>query len=1154
MNDLFIDYDGKLGSDGKLIKKLNDNEHIKSFINCIDESKGFIIFAGAGLSKLCGLPLWGEFANKLLEQCCKDKLISFFEKEDLKKHVNNDKMLISIVYSKYQEAGLINKFNKIFKETLKNNPKNKKESRLVTAIKNLRASIITTNADKILDRCVLRENNYYGKKFDSLDESTLIDIFEDQPKIFHIHGSIKSKEGLVFTIEDYIDRYREPSFNKKVASLLNSDGIPVLFVGTSMTELELLQYILFKDNSGEKNRFILTGFYDYQESMAKTFEEYYKKFNITQITYSLNEKGYDLQLDFLDEISKYTAKHTSVPSKIYDDLLSCVKKGVIKSIVEDILLQEVSISNDLFDCLLVEINKLSNAESVYESLLKKNEKMFIISDLFLKNEKNKSKSVFYSFCTLNSIDKQKYCKVAKYYAENIMKHLKDSITDTSTLHRLLYNYIELLGKNQNLEKEMIEFFSWLMNNKYALVDEMVYALHKYNITARTSYEIGCNILDYYTSNESKFFDSEINSFFGKNLIQILKYDGYGFVNKIYETINNICEHDKFSYMDMGALCDYSKAKDYPKFNHFIIGLLDDAIKKTGFFVANELYNSIENDKIGKKVKVHLIDVFYNQMNGHIFDVELFNSIDTVAPLCWLIIHNRDNMSKDIVKELKEKINQSSFGCEEADDMIALRDILISKIDNIEPIIKNESRYYYWEFQNIGKIWWSDTKNYSIKKKEQLETTKDMNIYEFIDCVSTRREDDIFDFVGDTIGAYFSNKDNLIELLKNYKLFSKIKSKYHYSALKLIATQNDIDKGLIISFLNKIDFINVSDWIINDIIQKNNLISLYPSDCDLILRKKYEYNFKNNYDDYFDAKKEYSDYIINNVLYNNVRLLVQCKIKNNESIKEFYLTVPKTRNGVLVKMAIISQMDNISEDKEWFLEQIYSLLNNNEDYIKADIYEQLLFVNMDRLPFINDENFVFAFKIMNKRDQNYYIVESLFRFEALKENVLDFVCQQASIEDFSYFLENYFNNPNYNAEKISMLCEKVLSKKELDDFVFVSLLEVVARNKNDKTTKRLCAKFYKKQNQHMFFWEHLSESILKLVKVDEEFAIEKVLYNLANNFLDVSNYDFKDELFNLFDNILDHKLSIKSKETIKQLAIKAYNSGMLKFKNFIKIKI
>ena len=333
-----------------------------------------------------------------------------------------------------------------------------------------------------------------------------------------------------------------------------------------------------------------------------------------------------------------------------------------------------------------------------------------------------------------------------------------------------------------------------------------------------------------------------------------------------------------------------------------------------------------------------------------------------------------------------------------------------------------------------------------------------------------------DFSNDVIGAYFANKDRLIELLNNYELFLKIKQKYHYSALKLITAKNDIDKHLIISFLKRIDLLNVSDWIINDIIRANNLISLYPSDCEKILGKKYECNLKNNYDNYFDAKKEYSDYVINNDLYNNVRMLIQCKIKLNESIKNFYLTIPKTRNSILVKMGIISQLDSIIEDKNWFIEQIQLLINESDGFIKADIYEQLLFVKINRLQFINNPNFAVAFEFMNKRDQNYYVEDSLFRFEGLTDDVLNFICQQTSVEIFSNFLEYYFKNPNYSPEKISSLCEKVLSNKELNDFIFENLLEVVVRNKNDKSTKRLCAKFYKKTNQHIIFWKQLIDPL------------------------------------------------------------------------------
>ena len=1152
MSDTFIDYDGKKSEDGTLRKKFGDNVHISSFIKCIDESNGFIIFAGAGVSKLCGLPLWNELANKLLEKCYNDELISFFDKNDLSKNVGNDKMLISIIHSKYQEAGRIDDFYNAFNILLKNNPNSAKEKRLVNALKQLRASIITTNADKILDKCVLVENVLYGKKFDKLDSTNLQDILEGEPKVFHIHGRVGTKIGLIFTIEEYIDRYNDEEFIKKISSLLRSSNIPVLFLGTSMTELELLQYIFFRGKAEENNRFILSGYYDYQESMAKTFEVYYKKFDITQITYSLNDNGYDLQLEFLEDISKYNLDYTSVTTKIYDDLLACIKKGKIKSITEDIILKEKTLSDSLFDRLLSEINRLKNPESVYNLLLKNN-KMYSISELFSTDGKNKSKCVFYSFCVLNPVNNVRYNNVVKYYSTNIMKYLKSNVKDTKSIHTLLYNYVELLGKNVNfLEDDMIDFYDWLMTNNHGLVDEMIYSLRKYDLSPKLCFKTGCNILDYYLNNESKFFDSEMDSFFNKNLMAILKYRGYDFLLKIYQTIKKVVNQNKIAYKDMGAICDYSKDR-FPKFNHFIINLFDNSIRAAGPSVAKELYKTVGNETIDKKIKIHMLDVFYKYMNENLFDIELYNSIDTFAPLCWLVMHNRDDLTEKTYKKFKEIINQSSFGCDSEEDAEALRDILISKLDGTTIIEKNNSRYYHWEFQNIGKLFWTGaSKDLSSNKKDQIGMTSKMDIFDLIEYIVSKKVDDIFDFSNDILSNYFSNEDNLLKLFENYVLFEKISPKYHYSTLKIITINNDISKEKIIGFLTKIDYMKISYWILIDIIYANNLIQLYSDEVKKIIQDKYDKELNENYSDYFDRKKELSDYVINNGLYNISRLLIECKIQMKESIKDFYLNLPQIENAIFVKYAIISKVDSF-DDKQWYINQIENILDKSDNYLKADIYEQLLYTKLNRIIFINNNNFFDAFECMNQRIQNCYIHECLFRFEIINEEILDYICKKTDVQDFDYFLNNYFNNPNYDAEKISLLCKKVLEKKEIDDFIFSNLLEVIARNKNDKQTKKICSKFYNKQPQHMLFWEDISKPIVKLAVIDENFAIKEVLYNLVTNFLNVSDYDYKDELYNLFNEIIKLNLNKDNREIIRQLSIKAFACGMLKFKKLTKIK-
>ena len=81
-----------------------NNPNIKRLIESIKYDKyPLVIFAGAGVSKLFGLPLWNDFAKALLEDCFKDMLVDEYQiKEDYKRSVGGDsKMLITLVYNIY---------------------------------------------------------------------------------------------------------------------------------------------------------------------------------------------------------------------------------------------------------------------------------------------------------------------------------------------------------------------------------------------------------------------------------------------------------------------------------------------------------------------------------------------------------------------------------------------------------------------------------------------------------------------------------------------------------------------------------------------------------------------------------------------------------------------------------------------------------------------------------------------------------------------------------------------------------------------------------------------------------------------------------------------------------------------------------------------
>ena len=52
------------------MRDYKDDKFIKQIIKAVNERK-LIIFVGAGVSRLCGLPSWDQAANDLLEYCTK---------------------------------------------------------------------------------------------------------------------------------------------------------------------------------------------------------------------------------------------------------------------------------------------------------------------------------------------------------------------------------------------------------------------------------------------------------------------------------------------------------------------------------------------------------------------------------------------------------------------------------------------------------------------------------------------------------------------------------------------------------------------------------------------------------------------------------------------------------------------------------------------------------------------------------------------------------------------------------------------------------------------------------------------------------------------------------------------------------------------------
>ena len=75
------------------------------------------VFIGAGVSRLVGCIGWDKLAQNLVDSCCKDKLISYGQKEVLNQ-CHDHRKTITICYHVFDRNGLRKKFFDLMKQAL----------------------------------------------------------------------------------------------------------------------------------------------------------------------------------------------------------------------------------------------------------------------------------------------------------------------------------------------------------------------------------------------------------------------------------------------------------------------------------------------------------------------------------------------------------------------------------------------------------------------------------------------------------------------------------------------------------------------------------------------------------------------------------------------------------------------------------------------------------------------------------------------------------------------------------------------------------------------------------------------------------------------------------------------------------------------------
>lgn len=244
----------------------------KALMNAVD-GEGLALFIGAGVSMLGKCPSWDELANKALSEFKNPA-----EFELLKGLSPRIKLSIACSVAKEQQKSIpFEKLLHFHDAELKNEDANA----IYKSLSKLSNFIVTTNYDNWFKKYnkqpdISEKSRYYKKE--GLEKINI-----SKPFIVHLHGALDDIQSMILTTGNYIEHYASSrdknniEYNQTLvflSELFRQKN--VLFIGYSLEELEILEYVIQKANKGTNEHFIIQGYFSYQDSVRESMEQYYK--------------------------------------------------------------------------------------------------------------------------------------------------------------------------------------------------------------------------------------------------------------------------------------------------------------------------------------------------------------------------------------------------------------------------------------------------------------------------------------------------------------------------------------------------------------------------------------------------------------------------------------------------------------------------------------------------------------------------------------------------------------------------------------------------------------------------------------------------------------------------------------------------------------
>lgn len=589
----------KFNNNASLLKKAINNDKL-------------VVFAGAGVSKDSGIPLWNELIEEVKGYLNED----IIEKDPLK--------IAQILYNEKGEK----EYNDIIKKCLFNRKENYNPIHEILFELNPQ-HIITTNYDNFFEKVI--ENK--GLPFSVVSKDIDLPYAEHKNLLVKYHGDFDNKN-IVFKETDYLEFSKNNTLKEIFVKSLFSNKV-ILFVGYSVGDINLkllireIQFILTKHH---QRAYLLTHKSEISDSEIKYFEN----LGINIISYceeslkilkendklSTIGKSIHKQLEHIRDFDLFeyerNKSNQSSKSKIIDDLYSSLNRFYYFRVLPKKLLAS-----------LYPLSKGSNDDTIYNiesnTLICYNDELFdLINHYKGKNDLNFSEE-----------DKRKLnFSISRLIHSNIYSlgqkvGNKDILGNQRTGHK-----IDLFEKFFSTEKKcecidctigryeysdaILKIEKYKISDDSELWDDLVYAYSLYQLE------------EFYKSYKSyEQIEIKANKSKKMEVSFISKYNMKRIGTRI---LGMMLLDNRYSFEDLQSIEKQANKID-----------LDKELTKIKYFVDNEVYKFLKEVRDGVYIQrlCNDIDNFFNkipndvriiQRGGSVSNSDYFNLYNAVRQL------------------------------------------------------------------------------------------------------------------------------------------------------------------------------------------------------------------------------------------------------------------------------------------------------------------------------------------------------------------------------------------------------------------------------------------------------------------------------------------------------------------------------------------